>query len=63
MLAQAGVIGLALGLGIIFLLALRDDRFTSIADVTEKFGDNVVGQVPEMPVRSGRPAAGAAGPQ
>ena len=49
MLQQAAFIGLALGLGIIFLLTLRDDRFTSMIEVTERFGDNVVGQVPELP--------------
>jgi len=52
---RAAFIGLAIGLGIIFLLALRDDRFASIIEVTERFGDSVVGQVPEMPERSGGP--------
>jgi capsular exopolysaccharide synthesis family protein len=42
-------IGLGLGLGIVFLIAIRDDRFISIGEVTERFGDNVVGQVPEIP--------------
>ena len=46
---QAGLIGMALGLGIIFFMAIRDDRFASIVEVTETFGDNVVGQVPEIP--------------
>ena len=55
MVALASFIGLAIGLGIIFLLVWRDDRFTSIAEVTERFGDNVVGQVPEMPERPGGP--------
>jgi succinoglycan biosynthesis transport protein ExoP len=49
MLTQAGFIGLALGCAIIFLITLRDDRFNSMVEVTESFGDNVVGQVPEMP--------------
>jgi capsular exopolysaccharide synthesis family protein len=49
MLSQSVIVGLGLGLGIIFLLALRDDRFNSLVEVTEKFGDSVVGQVPEMP--------------
>ncbi|HZI30790.1 MAG TPA: CpsD/CapB family tyrosine-protein kinase, partial [Candidatus Binatia bacterium] len=47
------IIGLGLGLGIVFLLAWRDDRFSSVAEVTERFGDNVVGQVPEMPRLAG----------
>jgi capsular exopolysaccharide synthesis family protein len=46
---QAGLIGVALGLGIICFMALRDDRFASLVEVTETFGDNVVGQVPEIP--------------
>ncbi|MGD0615981.1 MAG: polysaccharide biosynthesis tyrosine autokinase [Verrucomicrobiota bacterium] len=36
------------GAGIVFLVQLRDDRFSSIAEVDEKFGDSIVGQVPEM---------------
>ncbi|HEY4415703.1 MAG TPA: polysaccharide biosynthesis tyrosine autokinase [Verrucomicrobiae bacterium] len=54
-ITHAGFIGLAIGLGIIFLLALRDDRFASVVDVTERFGDSVVGQVPDMTERSGGP--------
>jgi polysaccharide biosynthesis transport protein len=53
MLTQSIIIGLGLGLGIVFLLAWRDDRFNSLVEVTEKFGDNVVGQVPELPEKSG----------
>jgi len=49
MLTQSCIIGLGLGLGIIFLITLRDDRFNSMHEVTERFGDTVVGQVPDMP--------------
>jgi succinoglycan biosynthesis transport protein ExoP len=49
-LTQAGLGGLALGLGIVFLIAYRDDRFTSIVEIREMFGDAVVGQLPELPV-------------
>lgn len=49
MLTQAFIIGLGLGLGAVFLLTLRDDKFNSMVEVTERFGDAVVGQVPEMP--------------
>jgi succinoglycan biosynthesis transport protein ExoP len=49
MLVHSIIIGLALGLGIVFLMALRDDRFMSMVEVTERFGDSVVGQVPEIP--------------
>jgi succinoglycan biosynthesis transport protein ExoP len=54
MVSQSIVLGLGLGLGIIFLLAWRDDRFGSLVEVTEKFGDSVVGQVPEAPMISGK---------
>jgi capsular exopolysaccharide synthesis family protein len=30
-------------------MAVRDDRFISLVEVNEKFGDSVVGQVPEIP--------------
>jgi succinoglycan biosynthesis transport protein ExoP len=49
MIIHSIFIGLGLGLGIVFLIAIRDDRFISIGEVTERFGDNVVGQVPEIP--------------
>ncbi len=50
---QSIIVGLGLGLGIVFLIAFRDDRFGSLIEVTENFGDNVVGQVPEAPKMSG----------
>ncbi len=53
MLTQAAIIGLGLGFGIVFLITVRDDRFNSLVEVTEKFGDSVVGQVPEIPEMSG----------
>ena len=40
--------GIALGIGCVFLLAMRDDRFTSITEVTDKLPDEIVGQVPEI---------------
>jgi succinoglycan biosynthesis transport protein ExoP len=43
------VAGLLAGLAIIFLIAWRDDRFTSLLEVSEKFGDVIVGQVPQLP--------------
>jgi capsular exopolysaccharide synthesis family protein len=49
MLTQSIIGGLGVGLGIVFLLALRDDRFGSMVEVNERFGDSVVGQVPEVP--------------
>ncbi len=40
--------GLAFGLGIIFLIGLRDDRFTSMTDVNSVLGDSVVGLLPKI---------------
>jgi capsular exopolysaccharide synthesis family protein len=48
LLSQSIILGLGLGLGIVLLIAIRDDRFSSLVEVTERFGDNVVGQVPEI---------------
>jgi capsular exopolysaccharide synthesis family protein len=48
LLEASGFGGLALGLGIIFLIGIRDDRFTSLTEVTEKLGENIVGQLPEL---------------
>jgi capsular exopolysaccharide synthesis family protein len=40
--------GLLVGLGIVFLIAWRDDRFTSLSEMSDRFGDVIVGQVPEL---------------
>jgi capsular exopolysaccharide synthesis family protein len=53
MLIRASIIGAGLGLGIILLMAMRDDRFVTLVEVTERFGDSVVGQVPEVRQISG----------
>ena len=53
MILRSIVIGVGLGLGIIVLMAVRDDRFVSVVEVTERFGDSVVGQVPDIPEISG----------
>ncbi len=42
-------VGLAVGFGIVLLIALRDDRFTSVVEVLEKIPDELVGQVPNIP--------------
>jgi capsular exopolysaccharide synthesis family protein len=39
--------GLAAGLGIVFLIGVRDDRFTSVTEVNTALGDTVVGLLPE----------------
>jgi len=41
--------GLALGLGLVFLAEIRDDRLLSLVEISEKLTDNIVGQVPEIP--------------
>lgn len=45
-LAIAG--GLFSGLGLVFLISVRDDRFTSVTEVNSTFGDVVVGLLPEV---------------
>ena len=40
--------GLVLGVGIVFLVDVRDDRLTCLAEVTEKVNAEIIGQVPEM---------------
>ena len=40
--------GLAAGLGIVFLIAIRDDRFTSVTEVTSTLSDPVVGLLPDV---------------
>lgn len=57
-LSTASFGGVALGLGIVLLIAVRDDRFSSVVEVVERIGDNVVGQVPEITgARNGAPVA------
>jgi capsular exopolysaccharide synthesis family protein len=41
-------VGLVAGLGIVLLIDLRDDRFTSTREASEKFAGAIVGQVPEV---------------
>ena len=48
LLAMTLVAGLLAGFGCVFLVAVRDDRFITLADVIEKLGDAVLGQVPEV---------------
>ena len=47
-LGLAVIGGLASGLGIIFLIAIRDDRFTSVVEVNSTFGSDLVGLLPEV---------------
>ncbi len=45
--------GLAVGFGLVYLITIRDDRFNSISEVNDRFGDVIVGQVPEVPLLKG----------
>jgi capsular exopolysaccharide synthesis family protein len=52
----AVVLGLALGIGIVFLVEVRDDRVFSLMEICDKIDENVVGQLPlvEPPSRKAR---------
>lgn len=53
--ALGGMGGLGLGLGLIALAAWRDDRFGSVREVCDKFGNGVLGQVPEVALNGDGP--------
>jgi len=44
------VFGIALGLGLVFCWYLLDDRFVSVRDVKEQFGETVLGLVPHIKI-------------
>ena len=47
-LAGALAAGFLAGMGMVMLVEARDDRFSSVVEIDEKFGDSVIGQLPEM---------------
>jgi capsular exopolysaccharide synthesis family protein len=47
--------GLAFGLGIVFLIEKRDDRFTSPIEVNSALGDAIVGLLPEVAQKGKEP--------
>jgi succinoglycan biosynthesis transport protein ExoP len=49
-LSMSSAGGLGVGLGLILLVALRDDRLTTLREIVEKIGANILGQVPEVTV-------------
>src|ERR1035437_8720368 len=57
-------VGLGTGLGVVFLLQQLDNRVNSLDELTERFDEWIVGQVPEMPGTKSPKllAAGGAGP-
>ncbi len=50
MMKKGVMVGLALGVGLILLLTLRDDRFNSVVELNERLGDAVIGQIPDTQV-------------
>src|SRR5207247_2242244 len=42
------LMGLVVGFGTVLIVDLRDDRFSAIAEVTDKLPGEVIGQVPDM---------------
>lgn len=58
MMTKCSVGGLFGGLAIVFLIALRNDEFATSNDVNERFGEVIVGQVPDVRgVRKKKPLA------
>lgn len=51
------VLSLGAGLGIVFVWHLFDDRFVSVRDVKEQFGETLLGLVPRIKVRQNEPKA------
>jgi polysaccharide biosynthesis transport protein len=47
-LAQAGMFGLFLGLGVVYLLERTDDRLRALKDLNERFKDEVLGIIPRV---------------
>lgn len=49
-IAGAAVLGILLGAAIVFVCYLLDDRFVSVADVKDQFGEAVLGLIPQIKV-------------
>jgi len=56
-IALALIGGLALSLGIIFAWYLVDDRFVSVRDIKDQFGENILGLVPQIRIPRSSPQA------
>ncbi len=48
-IAIGGVSGLIIGLGIVFLIGLMDDRVTSAGELRERFPEQLLGHIPHEP--------------
>jgi capsular exopolysaccharide synthesis family protein len=55
--------GIVLSLGLVFVWYLFDDRFVSVRDVKDQFGEMVLGLVPQIRVPRSRPQAALLQPQ
>lgn len=53
--AAAVVCGLFLGLGLVFVWYLLDDRFVSFRDIKDQFGETLLGLVPQIKVSRRKP--------
>ena len=53
--ALSAVLGLFLGLAIVFGWYMLDDRFVSFRDVTDQFGETLLGLVPQIKVSKRKP--------
>lgn len=51
----ATIVSLAAGLGVVFIWHLFDDRFVSVRDVKDQFGETVLGLVPRINIRRTQP--------
>jgi polysaccharide biosynthesis transport protein len=49
------VVAVAAGLGVVFVWHLFDDRFVSVRDVKDQFGETVLGLVPRIKIRRSEP--------
>jgi capsular exopolysaccharide synthesis family protein len=54
-LVLAFVVGLFLSLGIVFAWHLLDDRFVSVRDIKDQFGETLLGLVPQIKVSRRKP--------
>jgi capsular exopolysaccharide synthesis family protein len=55
-IALAVILGSFLGLAIVFGWYLLDDRFVSFRDITDQYGENLLGLVPQIKIPKKKPA-------
>jgi capsular exopolysaccharide synthesis family protein len=53
--ALAVILGSIMGLGIVFVWYLLDDRFVSFHDITDQYGETLLGLVPQIKVSKRKP--------